>query len=108
MKDYNFSQDEQKTIANYNNELWSKFIKNVEIAFIKLTHDKKHQLTPSLDLIRAINSYRIYLEPEELMKAFPELENQKESIELLWNHFRNLSEEELGDLMIQMIHEVSL
>jgi|GEM_PF-2856387 len=104
----NFGQ-EFSEIIDYNNELWSRFlfICNREIRnSTSLNHDK-NELVQSLDLIKAINSYRSYKEPEKLLKAFPRFSRQKEYIKLIWKHFDTLSQEELSDLSIEMIHEIS-
>ncbi len=64
------------------------------------------ELTQSLDLVRAVNSYRAYPSPDKLFKAYPDLRSQEEYVLLLWRHFNGLSATELSDLVIDMVHEI--
>ena len=107
---HNFPENEFADFSDYNNELWCRFlfICNREINRSSKFVDERKELTQSLDLIKAINSYRVYKNPQNLLIAFPELQEQKEYIYLVWKHFSTLSQQELSELSIEMIHEVSL
>ena len=100
--------DESMAVATYNHELWHRFVTVSErgIRTAPLPEYKKYECSQSLDLIRAINSYRSYQTPQALFAAYPELLAQVEHVELLWSHFREMNSQELSELMIQMIHEV--
>ena len=101
-------EEEKRQITGYNNELWLRFISIAENSFktTTMSPNKLTELKQSLDLIRAISSFRMYKSPEELFLVYPDLESQSHSIELLWDHFSRLSQEELADLMISMILEI--
>jgi hypothetical protein len=105
MKEYQF--DDFNKVIDYNSELWFRFLNSCEEA-IRNSHQKSDicEISQSLDLVRAINSYRAYSVPEDLFQAYPELKNQEQYVDLLWKHFSSLSPEELSDLAIEMIHEV--
>ncbi len=107
MKEHQF--DDFKTVINYNSELWFRFIGACEqgINSCDLSEAAITELTQSLDLVRAVNSYRAYPSPDKLFAAYPDLISQKEYVLLLWRHFNSLSAVELSDLVIDMIHEIS-
>lgn len=96
--------EENKEVFDYNCLLWTLFLSICDDTI----KDKENrvELTQSLDLLKAVNSYRSYTTPEKLYEAYPELEAQKDYVLLLWKHFDGLSTEELSDLCITMIHEV--
>ncbi len=106
MKDYQFEDLNQ--VIDYNSELWMLFLGTSEDAIRKseLPEATTTELSQSLDLVRAINSYRSYRTPERLFDAYPELSAQRDYVDLLWKHFDSLSNEELSDLVMEMIHEV--
>ncbi len=62
--------------------------------------------THSLDLIRAIWSYRDFPDKNQFLIEYPNLIDQKDYIDLLWKHFKGLSPEALSDLVIEMIHDI--
>lgn len=92
-----------EVVQKQNNELWGYFINFAEKA--RKEAGESEEKKQALDLIRAISSYRAYSTVKAVLEAYPDLESQRESIELLWNHFNNLNDSELAELMIQMIHE---
>lgn len=106
MKEHQF-EDFNKVI-DYNSELWFRFLSSCEQGIRSSGHTQTmiSELSQSLDLVRAINSYRAYSTPDQLFEAYPELAAQKQYVDLLWKHFSSLSPEELSDLAIEMIHEV--
>jgi len=106
MKEHQF--DDFNKVIDYNSELWFRFLNACEqgIRSSDLPENSVTELSQSLDLIRAINSYRAYPSPEQLFQAYSELEPQKEYVDLLWKHFDGLTGEELSSLVIDMIHEV--
>jgi hypothetical protein len=106
MREHQF--DDINTVIDYNSELWFRFLSACEngIKTSILPQTDVAELSQSLDLIRAINSYRAYSSPEKLFEAYPELSSQKEYVDMLWEHFNSLSEEEMSNLVIDMIHEV--
>lgn len=106
MREHQF--DDMNRVIDYNSELWFRFLNACEegIKDADLPEQNASELGQSLDLVRAINSYRAYATPELLFQAYPELESQHEYVELLWKHFDSLSQEELSNLVIEMIHEV--
>lgn len=107
MKEHQF--DDFKTVIDYNSELWFRFISSCEqgIKGADLSEQALTELSQSLDLIRAVNSYRAYSSVDKLFVAYPELKSQEEYVLLLWRHFNSLSTMELSDLVIDMIHEIS-
>ena len=107
MKDYQF--DDQRMITHYNGELWAKFIKTCEQEIQESGESESVllEVSQSLDLIKAINSYRSYSTTKELFLEYPELKSQKEYVDILWKHFSGLSNQELSDLAMDMIHEVA-
>lgn len=108
--DNNYSQFNEKNtrnvVSNYNNELWITFFIQSERYIQSKPSDKQPELFQSLDLLRAINSYRVHPTIEELLAHYPELNTQQEYVSLLWNHFSAMGNEQLSDLAIQMIEEV--
>ncbi|MDJ0625637.1 MAG: hypothetical protein QNJ31_04630 [Candidatus Caenarcaniphilales bacterium] len=106
MREHQF--DDLNKVIDYNSELWFRFLGSCEqgIQNAGLPEKTVTELSQSLDLIRAINSYRSYATPELLFRAYPELKAQEEYVNLLWKHFESLSSEELSNLVIEMIHEV--
>lgn len=106
MKEHQF--DDFNKVIDYNSELWFRFLNACEqgIRGSDLPEQSVTELSQSLDLVRAINSYRAYASPHKLFESYPELEAQKEYVDLLWQHFDGLSPEELSNLVIDMIHEV--
>lgn len=98
---------DSKQTKNYCNELWMRFIKQTE-EFIKSQPEcKQKDLGQALDLIRAINSYREYHTPETLLNAFPELKSHEEYLYPLFKHFSDIGYQELAELYIEMLQEVS-
>lgn len=69
---------------------------------------KYKELQQGLDLLRAINTYRTYPSLSQLFHALPELREQEHFAKLIWKYLSGLSAEEVADLAIEMIHEVSL
>lgn len=106
MREHQF--DDMNQVIDYNTELWFRFLGACEegISNSGLSENVRCELGQSLDLIRAVNSYRAYATPELLFQAYPELEPQREYVDLLWKHFESLNEEELSNLVIEMVHEV--
>ncbi len=106
MREHQF--DDFNIVMDYNSELWLRFLTSCEQELRKAepSANTSSELGQSLDLIRAINSYRAYPSPEQLFKAYPELQAQEQYVDLLWKHFSGLTAEELSDLAIEMIHEV--
>jgi hypothetical protein len=106
MKEHQF--EDFNVVIDYNSELWFRFLSSCEQGIHNSGNGQSvvSELSQSLDLVRAINSYRAYATPEKLFNAYPELEAQKQYVDLLWKHFSSISTEELADLAIEMIHEV--
>jgi hypothetical protein len=106
MKEHQF--DDFNKVIDYNSELWFRFLSSCEegMSSSDKTEQAVGELSQSLDLVRAINSYRAYPTIEGLFNAYPELEAQSQYVELLWKHFSSLSSEELSELAMEMIHEV--
>ncbi|MDX1918500.1 MAG: hypothetical protein SFT81_05105 [Candidatus Caenarcaniphilales bacterium] len=100
--------EDYNAVVNYNSELWARFLRDAELSLREqnFPEDKHREFCQSLDLIRAINSYRIYPSSKELFTAYPDLVQQMEYVELLWNHFDSMNQEELSNLVIEMIHEI--
>jgi hypothetical protein len=107
MREYQF--DDINQVVDYNTELWFRFLGACEegIATANVSERIKTELGQSLDLIRAVNSFRAYSTPAKLFMAYPELEAQKEYVDLLWQPFTSLNEEELSSIVVEMVHEVS-
>lgn len=61
----------------------------------------------SLSLYLTIRDYREFITAECFLDRFPECENEKEHIELLFAHFRVQTQQELAELAIEMIHELT-
>jgi len=103
------SQVKEKEImeTEYNQEIWKCFLDFSEKSYALIRENKKEYLSQSIDLLKAINSYRSYPTVEIMLRECKELEPQKEFIKLLWEHFSLMTAEHLSDLCIQMIHEVS-
>ena len=97
--------DKEYEVINYNNELFISFFDVVD-KLAKNLNDK--ELGKSVDVIRAINSYRAYPNPNEFLKEYKELLTQEDHLRVLWGHFENLSESELADLAIEMINECQI
>lgn len=107
MREYQF--DDFNKVIDYNSELWFRFLSSCEEGLRNCNNKSEtfiSEVSQSLDLVRAINSYRAYSLPEKLFEAYPELQNQQQYVDLLWKHFSSLSNEELSDLAIEMIHEI--
>jgi len=95
--------------SNYHEELWSRFIGNagINIKYANnLPMSEIVDLKQSLDLLKAINSYRIFPSVSELFEAHPEFEEQAEHVHMLWEHFQAMTADELSELSMQMIMRV--
>lgn len=100
--------DGKEAVVSYNTELWFRFIHSVENLASDEPEPRKHDLNQSVDLLRAINSYRCFPDMDSLFSIFPELKLQEEYIEMLWAHFDSMEADQLSDLTIQMIQEIPL
>ena len=61
----------------------------------------------SLSLYLVIQDYREFITPECFLDRFPECENEKAYVALLYAHFRKQTQQELAELAIAMIHELT-
>jgi hypothetical protein len=68
----------------------------------KLTEDN----IESINLLRAINSFRWFPEKQDLFEEYPEFKTQEKYVDLLWNHFKSLNSTQLSDLYITTLDEV--
>lgn len=66
----------------------------------------KSRASQSLDLLRAVNTFRTYRTVEETLKNIPELREQAAHMEILYDRLSSLNEEELSILVEDMIHEL--
>lgn len=94
-------------VAEYNDELFFKFFDLTRKQIETLPSSLREDRTQSVDLLKSINSFRSYRTKEALLKQYPDLIVQEQYIDILWAHFSGKSEEQLSDLAIEMIHEVS-
>lgn len=109
MKDYSqYTNQTEEEIRIYNKNLWLSFSFNADKFLSLISREERQKLSQSFDLLKAINNYRKFKTVNELILHSPELKEQKKYIDLLWGHFQKLNEEELSELAIQMIHEVSI
>lgn len=99
-----------REVTLYNDELHIKFINGYLKKIRKSGYKSKQQeeLIQNVDLIKAINSYRRWRNYEDLLKVQPDLEDQRQYMVMLWNHFSGLSEEGLCDLWLEMVNELDL
>jgi len=100
--------EERNVVVKYNNELWSRFVFYGERLVSKQLEPKRTEISQSLDLLRAINSFRSHPTPQDLFNDYPELERQRVYVEMLWEHFSQMDEFELSELMMEMIHDLEL
>lgn len=71
-----------------------------------VSKDLTEETTQSINLLRAINSFRWFPEKQDLLKEYPEFKTQEKYVDLLWNHFKSLNSNELSDLYITTLNEV--
>lgn len=88
-------------VVTYNTNIWKRFI-DCSLDNIQ----KEPTLGNSLDLLKAINSYRSFPLIPDLLKAYPELIEQKKYIDLLWAHFDKQTQEQLSDIFFETLHEL--
>jgi len=93
----------------YNHELYELFTETQEknIANAQAEIKKKKGIFDSLDLFRAISTYRKQPHIHLFFLEHPEMEPHGHNVELLWDHFSKLTKEELANLAIETIHEIS-
>ena len=84
--------------------------KYCEELFIKFENETSEKINltnkASFDLIKAVYSFRAYPNENEFIEKFPELEEQRRDITKLWSIFKEKTNEELADWVIESIHEV--
>ncbi len=104
----NYHNEDTNAVISYNNELWSRFLNACEHSLRRTGKPERSikELSQSLDLLRAVNSFRAYPRPKDLFSVYPELAEQSQYVELLWSHFNGLTNEELSNLATDMIHEI--
>ena len=86
-------------VNQYNRELWNTFENYTEESIKKLSSDQKiNDAIQTLDLLRAINSYRSY----------PDLLGQEPYVDKLWSHFKGLGVDGVNELAIETIHELNI
>lgn len=100
--------DDQITVIKYNTELFKRFFSETEERILKskFFSEAKQRLTESLNLMRAVNSFRAFRTPEALFASYPNLKEQKQYVELVWADLSGKSDQELSDLAMEMIHEL--
>ncbi len=60
----------------------------------------------SLDLLKCIQTYRVYPKIEDLLKHKPRLVTQLDKIHHLWKMLTKLNDEELSNLAIQLVKDI--
>jgi hypothetical protein len=73
-----------------------------------LSGKQKINAEQTLDLLRAINSYRSYPDKKILFQVYPCLLGQEPYVDKLWKHFEGLGVDRLNELAIETIHELTL
>lgn len=59
----------------------------------------------SMDMLKAIQTYRTFPSLQELLKYKPQLVNQLDELYSLWSRFNSMSDEELSELAMSLINE---
>lgn len=66
--------------------------------------ESKHGINQThLDLIKAINCYRLYDNLDQLLALNPELLEVKADLVELWNEFDNLTDSELSGVVLELM-----
>jgi len=100
-------EESQEEIGRHNKELFLRFMAFAERNIRSMKDSiEKTDLVDSLDLLRSTNSFLGYRNKEKFLVDFPELENQRQYIDMLWAHFGLMSYEEIAGLRMEMIHEL--
>lgn len=68
---------------------------------------KKENCSGSLDLLKAVYTYRKFKTPDECIAAIPSLAKQRPAMITLWKHLNSLNEEQRVQLVHDMLEELS-